>query len=206
MFMSCAVPLTKMESSGGTVLCSCHARLRVSVRDVRAPLRRAGPERLDRGGVPRVHLDRPAEAALDVRPHAGRRRHAGGRVGARAALRRLLRRRLRLPLRDGPVEPLADRVAACERCGLARTRRRAVPGDEMPGAALLLVAVAPSFAGELVGHALSDEAREVLEEAGVDVAATAATTLVKCRPPGGRAPTEEEIAACRPYLEEQIAA
>ena len=104
------------------------------------------------------------------------------------------------------MESLADRVAACERCGLAQTRRRAVAGDEVPGAAVLLIAAAPSFGGELVGHALSDEAREVLARAGVDVAATAATTLVKCRPPAGRAPTEGEIAACRPYLEEQVAA
>ena len=87
------------------------------------------------------------------------------------------------------MDSLADRVAACERCGLARTRRRAVAGDDVPGAAVLLIAAAPSFGGELVGHALSDEAREVLARAGVDVAATAATTLVKCRPPAGRAPT-----------------
>jgi DNA polymerase len=103
------------------------------------------------------------------------------------------------------VESLADRVAACERCGLARTRRQAVAGDDVPGATLLLIATAPSFAGELVGRALSDEARDVLAKAGLDVAAAAATTLVKCRPPAGRAPTDEEIAACRPYLDEQIA-
>jgi DNA polymerase len=104
------------------------------------------------------------------------------------------------------VSSLADRVAACERCGLARTRRQAVAGDDVPGAGLLLIASAPSFAGELLGHALSDEAREVLERAGLDVAGASATTLVKCRPPAGRAPTDEEIAACRPYLEEQVAA
>jgi DNA polymerase len=104
------------------------------------------------------------------------------------------------------VSSLADRVAACERCGLARTRRQAVAGDDAPGASVLLIAGAPSFAGELLGHALSDEAREVLERAGVDVARASATTLVKCRPPAGRTPTDEEIAACRPYLEEQVAA
>jgi uracil-DNA glycosylase family 4 len=103
------------------------------------------------------------------------------------------------------VETLADRVAACERCGLARTRRRAVAGECPPGATVLLVAAAPSFPAELVGRALSDEAREVLAAAGLDVAAVAATTLVKCRPPAGRTPTADEIEACRPYLEEQVA-
>ena len=70
---------------------------------------------------------------------------------------------------------------------------------------MLLIAAAPSFPAELVGRALSDEAREVLAAAGVDVAAVAATTLVKCRPPAGRTPTADEIAACRPLLEEQVA-
>jgi DNA polymerase len=104
------------------------------------------------------------------------------------------------------VDSLADRVAACERCGLARTRDRAVAGDDAPGASVLLIAAAPSFPGELVGRALSEEAREVLGKAGLDLADAAATTLVKCRPPAGRAPTDEEIEACRPYLEEQVAA
>jgi uracil-DNA glycosylase len=104
------------------------------------------------------------------------------------------------------VDSLADRVAACERCGLSRTRGRAVAGDEQPGASVLVIAAAPSFSGEQVGRALSDEARDVLAKAGLDLVDVAATTLVKCRPPAGRAPTDEEIAACRPYLEEQVAA
>ena len=103
------------------------------------------------------------------------------------------------------MESLADRVAVCERCGLAATRRRAIAGESPPGATVLVIAAAPSFPAELVGRALSDEAREVLSAAGVDIASVAATTLVKCRPPAGRTPTADEIAACRPYLEEQVA-
>lgn len=103
------------------------------------------------------------------------------------------------------MESLADRVAGCERCGLAYVRLRAVAGDCPAGATVLLIAAAPSFPAELVGRALSDEAREVLVAAGVDMAMVATTTLVKCRPPAGRTPTDEEIAACRPYLEEQVA-
>lgn len=101
--------------------------------------------------------------------------------------------------------PLADRVAGCRRCGLGHVRLRAVAGDCPAGATVLLIAAAPSFPAELVGRALSDEAREVLVAAGVDMARVATTTLVKCRPPAGRTPTEAEIAACRPYLEEQVA-
>jgi DNA polymerase len=103
------------------------------------------------------------------------------------------------------VESLADRVAGCERCGLAQVRQRAIAGECPAGATVLLIAAAPSFPAELVGRALSDEAREVLTAAGVDMATVATTTLVKCRPPAGRTPTEDEIAACRPFLEEQVA-
>jgi uracil-DNA glycosylase family 4 len=103
------------------------------------------------------------------------------------------------------MESLADRVAGCERCGLAQVRQRAIAGECPAGATVLLIAAAPSFPAELVGRALSDEAREVLTAAGVDMATVATTTLVKCRPPAGRSPTDEEIAACRPFLEEQVA-
>jgi DNA polymerase len=104
------------------------------------------------------------------------------------------------------VASLADRVAACERCGLAHVRQRAIAGDCPVGATVLLIAAAPSFPAELVGRALSDEAREVLTAAGLDMETVATTTLVKCRPPAGRTPTADEIEACRPFLEEQVAA
>jgi DNA polymerase len=47
--------------------------------------------------------------------------------------------------------------------------------------------------------------RLLLEEAGLRRQEVYIANVVKCRPPGNRDPLPEEIAACRPYLDQQIA-
>ena len=47
--------------------------------------------------------------------------------------------------------------------------------------------------------------RLLLEEAGLQRHEVYIANVVKCRPPGNRDPLPEEIAACRPYLDQQIA-
>jgi DNA polymerase len=44
----------------------------------------------------------------------------------------------------------------------------------------------------------------IMEEEGVDRSKVMITNTVKCRPPGNRAPTEEEMAACRPFLDHEL--
>jgi DNA polymerase len=46
--------------------------------------------------------------------------------------------------------------------------------------------------------------RLLAEEAGLERAEVYIANVVKCRPPGNRDPVPEEIAACRPYLDQQI--
>jgi DNA polymerase len=47
---------------------------------------------------------------------------------------------------------------------------------------------------------------QLLQQAGLERADVFITNVVKCRPPGNRDPLPDEIAACAPYLERQIAA
>jgi DNA polymerase len=47
--------------------------------------------------------------------------------------------------------------------------------------------------------------RLLAEEAGLRREEVYIANVVKCRPPGNRDPLPEEIAACRPYLDEQVA-
>ena len=52
----------------------------------------------------------------------------------------------------------------------------------------------------------SDLGRRLLaEELGIDRTDCYITNVVKCRPPENRDPRPDEIAACRPYLEQQVA-
>jgi DNA polymerase len=47
---------------------------------------------------------------------------------------------------------------------------------------------------------------ELLAKAGLERSEVFITNVVKCRPPGNRDPLPDEIAACAPYLDRQIAA
>ena len=46
---------------------------------------------------------------------------------------------------------------------------------------------------------------DLLQKAGIERSEVFITNVVKCRPPNNRVPEEDEAAACRPYLERQIA-
>jgi len=46
--------------------------------------------------------------------------------------------------------------------------------------------------------------RLLVEEAGLARQQVYIANVVKCRPPGNRDPRPEEIAACRPYLDQQL--
>lgn len=106
-------------------------------------------------------------------------------------------------------------IEACLACTeLARTRTRVVVGDEpVPATArrpvLALVGEAPGAAEDAAGRPFVGKAGQLLDrlldDAALDRAAAAVLNVLKCRPPGNRAPRPDEIARCRPYLERQLA-
>ncbi|MEA3165955.1 MAG: uracil-DNA glycosylase [Thermoplasmata archaeon] len=105
---------------------------------------------------------------------------------------------------------IAERVRACTRCGLCATRTHAVPGEGTGRARILLVGEAPGRNEDKTGRPFCGAAGKILDaalaEARIDRADAFVTSIVKCRPPGNRDPTQEEKAACQPYLLEQAAA
>lgn len=99
-------------------------------------------------------------------------------------------------------------TAACTSCGLAATRGAVIVGHGAADADLMLVAEAPGFQDERDARPLAGEAgallARLLGEQGLDLGAAYLTTIVKCRPPGGRDPLPDEIAACERHLFRQI--
>jgi DNA polymerase len=100
-------------------------------------------------------------------------------------------------------------AAGCTRCPLAEGRTHVVFGAGNADAELMLVGEAPGHNEDLqalpfVGRAgkLLDE---LLAEVGLARDEVFVTNVLKCRPPGNRDPEPEEIEACRPYLDRQIA-
>ncbi|MFM7436555.1 MAG: uracil-DNA glycosylase, partial [Vulcanococcus sp.] len=107
-------------------------------------------------------------------------------------------------------EQLALACAACHRCGLAAGRQRVVVSRGNPRARLLVIGEAPGAQEDAQGQPFVGRSGQLLDRllaaAGIDVATEAyICNVVKCRPPGNRKPTAAELAACRPWLEQQIA-
>lgn len=72
----------------------------------------------------------------------------------------------------------------------------------------MLVGEAPGFQEERAETPIAGEAGALVErllaEIGIPPAEVYVTTVVKCRPPAGRDPRPEEVAACEPHLFRQI--
>jgi DNA polymerase len=101
-------------------------------------------------------------------------------------------------------------VSACTACGLARTRNKAVPGVGDRHAEWLFVGEAPGAEEDAKGEPFVGQAGRLLDSmlAALGMNRTKAVyvaNVLKCRPPGNRAPTPLEVEACLPYLDRQIA-
>lgn len=101
-------------------------------------------------------------------------------------------------------------VSACTACGLARTRNLAVPGVGDVRADWLFIGEAPGADEDAKGEPFVGQAGRLLDSmlAALGMSRTKAVyiaNVIKCRPPGNRAPTPLEVDACLPYLDRQIA-
>jgi len=107
------------------------------------------------------------------------------------------------------LEKVAAEVMGCPKCKLSRTRKNAVPGEGQLSAKIMFVGEAPGRNEDEKGRPFVGSAgkilNEMLEKAGISRSQVFITNVVKCRPPNNRVPEDEEVLACIPYLERQIA-
>jgi DNA polymerase len=104
---------------------------------------------------------------------------------------------------------LARQASTCTRCGLAEGRTQVVFGVGDPAAELMFVGEGPGREEDLQGEPFVGKSgrlldRLLLEELGIDRSRCYIANVVKCRPPDNRDPKADEIAACRPYLDDQL--
>ena len=103
---------------------------------------------------------------------------------------------------------LASRISACEMCGLSKGRGKTVPGDGAADADIMFIGEGPGFYEDKQGLPFVGRAGNLLNEMLASISLKRAdvfiTNMVKCRPPNNRDPFPAEIAACAPYLDEQI--
>ena len=102
-----------------------------------------------------------------------------------------------------------ERIASCIACPLAAGRTRTVPGDGDPNAELMFIGEAPGFHEDRQGRPFVGQSGKILDDLlatiGLSRAHVFVANMVKCRPPSNRDPEIAEMAACEPFLSEQIA-
>jgi len=111
--------------------------------------------------------------------------------------------------RRAALEEIAGEVRVCTRCRLHETRTKAVPGEGDPSTEVVFVGEGPGMNEDREGRPFVGRAGgllvNLLGHIGWSREDVFITNIVKCRPPGNRDPEPDEIAACAPYLERQLA-
>lgn len=106
------------------------------------------------------------------------------------------------------MEEIKIHCNQCHRCDLGATRTHAVVYRGNIHADVLIVGEGPGQNEDETGLPFVGKAGQLLDKILASVNLTEEDVLigniVKCRPPGNRTPTQDEMDACRPYLLEQI--
>lgn len=99
-------------------------------------------------------------------------------------------------------------VKGCTKCVLCETRTQTVFGEGDVDAQLFFIGEGPGENEDLSGRPFVGRAGQLLDKMiaamGLKREQVYIANIVKCRPPGNRAPAPEETTACTPYLVEQI--
>ena len=178
-------PLWRLRSHAGEE----HKDQAESVASEPAPTRPAAGVS-PRAEIPPVAAERHVEHASPIAPESGNER-----VATIAQLE---------------WEALEDAIRSCTACRLCEQRKQAVPGVGDRQAAWMFVGEGPGAEEDRRGEPFVGPAGKLLDAMlaalglhrgeGVYIA-----NAVKCRPPHNRTPESDEIAACLPFLQRQIA-
>lgn len=106
-------------------------------------------------------------------------------------------------------ENLQQKVLNCTLCQLSKTRTNVVFGVGNVHTDIMLIGEAPGANEDMQGEPFVGKAgmllNAMLQAIGLERAQVYIANVIKCRPPGNRDPLPDEVAACSPYLQQQIA-
>ncbi|HEY7088308.1 MAG TPA: uracil-DNA glycosylase [Tepidisphaeraceae bacterium] len=101
-----------------------------------------------------------------------------------------------------------NEVKVCRRCRLCEQRTHTVFGEGDADARILFIGEGPGENEDLQGRPFVGRAGELLNKwitaMGLRREQVFIANIVKCRPPGNREPSPDEVATCTPFLEKQI--
>jgi DNA polymerase len=116
-------------------------------------------------------------------------------------------------LRQQPVLdewiPLKAAVSGCTKCGLHKTRTQTVFGVGDENADWMLIGEAPGAEEDRLGDPFVGQAGKLLDNMLAAIGLSRRrnvyiANVLKCRPPGNRNPSPEEVEKCTPHLLQQI--
>lgn len=107
------------------------------------------------------------------------------------------------------LEQIREKCAACQKCGLCRTRTKSVFSGGVPNTKMMLIGEAPGFYEDQEGVPFVGKAGQLLDKIFESVGLSRTKDIyicntIKCRPPDNRDPLPDEKAACREYLDAQL--
>ncbi|MEM4247274.1 MAG: uracil-DNA glycosylase [Candidatus Woesearchaeota archaeon] len=106
------------------------------------------------------------------------------------------------------LQTIAQQVSKCRLCPLYKKANKGVPGEGPANARIFMVGQAPGREEDKTGKPFVGRAgkflTEQLKSIGISRKNVFITSVVKHFPPANRMPTKAEVAACLPYLLEQI--
>jgi DNA polymerase len=106
------------------------------------------------------------------------------------------------------LEEAALDASTCTRCRLAQGRTQVVYGVGDPSADLMFIGEAPGFHEDRQGEPFVGAAGQLLNRMLAEVEIPRSdvyiNNVILCRPPGNRDPLEDELIACKPWLDERI--
>ena len=113
------------------------------------------------------------------------------------------------PSAGSQIAAIAQKIAACDRCVLARTRTNVVPGTGVTSPLVAVIGEGPGYEEDKRGEPFVGPAGQLLDKmlASIGLSRTEncfIANIVKCRPPNNRVPLPEEAAACESFLHAQL--
>jgi uracil-DNA glycosylase len=111
-------------------------------------------------------------------------------------------------VKDDTLLKVREDLGECTRCKLHKTRNQIVFGDGSSKARLVFVGEGPGADEDEQGLPFVGRAGKLLtqmiEAMGLQRKDVYICNVVKCRPPGNRAPEPDEVTPCSPFLMRQI--
>ncbi|MDV2115411.1 uracil-DNA glycosylase [Alcaligenes faecalis] len=172
---------------------------------------RAGQHLDDTGSSSPVSAPAVATDARSARDQAlSVLRKSGARPVATAPVEEEVQRPAVLiqPDKAPDMASLLEQVQACQECGLHTGRAQVVFGSELLSEPdWMIIGEAPGTSDDRSAKPFDGKAGLLLQamlNSAIPNASVYKTHLVKCRPLGNRPPTQDELAACRAFLDAQI--